>query len=213
MATDIKLDEGDGNWLVIEGSVLKTTAADLMLDSPSRRRQTGGFRRALVHDTRDGLTINFNGDYPDGVSMGGNLNVAGEIRWATSSASPKNLSEVIKGIQDQIRGSPAFDADRFRQLELTVESLVALLNASVVQPWTTVEEVEKGDDMGMHLMPASSLGFTVQYRDLQGNVFQGGPYDRPPEYLLYLSVARIEPPAGTVLPRGSEIVVVVKDAE
>ena len=212
MATDIKLDEGDGNWLVIEGSVLKTTASDLILNSPGRRPQTGGLRRALVHDSRDGLTINFNGDYPGGVTMGGNLDVAGEIRWATSSASPKNLSEVIKGIQDQM-GSPAFDADRFRQLERTVKSLVALLKASVVQPWTTVEEVEKGDDMGMHLMPASSLGFTVKYRDLQGNVFQGGPYDRPPEYLLNLSVARIVPPAGTVLPRGSEIVVVVKDAE
>jgi hypothetical protein len=212
MATDIKLDEGDGNWLVIEGSVLKTTASDLMLDSPGRRRQTDGFRRALVHDSHDGLTINFNGDYPGGVSMGGNLNVAGEIHWATSSASSKNLSEVIKGIQDQMR-SPAFDADRFRQLERTVESLASLLNASIVQPWTSVEEVEKGDDMGMHSMPASSLGLTVQYRDLQGNDFQGGPYDYPPEDLLYLRVAWIEPPAGTVLTRGSEIVVVVKAAE
>lgn len=212
MATDIKLDEGDGNWLVIEGTVLKTTASDLMLDSPGRRRQTGGFRRALVHDSRDGLTVNYNGDYPGGVTVGGDLNVTGAIRWATSSAWPKNLSEVIQEMQDQIRDSPAFDADRFRRLERTLESLAKLVGASIVQPWSTVEEVESGDEMGVTCLPAHTLGFLVEYRDQQGHAFQGGPADYPPEVLLYRNVAWIEPPPGTVLPRGSTVVVVVESA-
>jgi hypothetical protein len=53
MATDIKLDQQGRDWLIVEGRVLKTTATDLMIDSPGRRR--GGsnpFRRALVHDFR-----------------------------------------------------------------------------------------------------------------------------------------------------------------
>jgi len=49
-------------------------ASDLVLDSPARRKPNGPkFRRALVHDESDGLSINFNNDYPGGV------NIAGEI--------------------------------------------------------------------------------------------------------------------------------------
>ncbi len=80
MPTDIKLDQQGGNWLILEGSVLKTTASDLMLDSPGRRR--GGsspHRRALVHDSQDGLTINFAGDYPGGVTVTGNLAITGNL--------------------------------------------------------------------------------------------------------------------------------------
>lgn len=70
MPGDVKLDQHNAEWVVIEGSVLKATTADLMLDSPHRRGQGGGpHRRALVHDQRDGLTVNFNGDYPGGVSI------------------------------------------------------------------------------------------------------------------------------------------------
>ena len=70
MPTDIKLDQQGGDWLLLEGSVLKTTAADLMLDSPGRRRGgTSPHRRALVHDAQDGLTINFAGDYRGGVNV------------------------------------------------------------------------------------------------------------------------------------------------
>ena len=83
MATDIKLDQQGGDWLIVEGRVLKTTASDFMLDSPGRRR--GGpspFRRALVHDAQDGLTINFGGDYPGGVTVTGNLVVTGDLKVA-----------------------------------------------------------------------------------------------------------------------------------
>ena len=39
--------------------------SDLVLDSPARRKPNGPrFRRALVHDESDGLTINFNGTIP-----------------------------------------------------------------------------------------------------------------------------------------------------
>jgi hypothetical protein len=71
MATDVKLDQVDGSFLVLEGRVVKATAADFMLDSPERRKGGGPHRRALVHDQSDGLTVNFNGDYPGGITLNG----------------------------------------------------------------------------------------------------------------------------------------------
>ncbi|QXP53073.1 MULTISPECIES: hypothetical protein [unclassified Cellulophaga] len=39
------------------------------------RRNGSGHRRALVHDHEDGLTINYNGDYPGGVTIKGIIKV------------------------------------------------------------------------------------------------------------------------------------------
>lgn len=57
--TDIKLKRGH---VVVE-------AWDLELDSSDRRKNDSPFRRALVHDQRDMLTINYAGDYPNGVRI------------------------------------------------------------------------------------------------------------------------------------------------
>lgn len=68
MDSDIRLD---GNTTTIEGDFLKTTAVDVVIDAPSRRRAAGGNRRALVHNFTDGLTLNWASDYPDGVTIEG----------------------------------------------------------------------------------------------------------------------------------------------
>jgi hypothetical protein len=69
MATDVKLDQVDGTFLHLEGRVVKAVSSDFMLDSPQRRIAATPFRRALVHDQSDGLTINFANDYPGGVAL------------------------------------------------------------------------------------------------------------------------------------------------
>ena len=69
MATDVILDDEDGNWLTLSAAVIHGTASDFILASPARRSSPSGFRRALVHDGTDGLTINFNSDYPGGVTI------------------------------------------------------------------------------------------------------------------------------------------------
>jgi hypothetical protein len=75
MATDIKLEEQE---VIVEGSGLRVTCLDLMLDHPARRRSsTPEFRRALVHDSNDGLTLNFNNDYPGGVTIHGPVTIPG----------------------------------------------------------------------------------------------------------------------------------------
>ena len=73
MATNCILD-GDENQIDQEGvmtlvaNFIKSTAADFSLAHPGRRSSPGA-RRALVHDNNDGLTINFNSDYPGGVTI------------------------------------------------------------------------------------------------------------------------------------------------
>ncbi|MBA4607148.1 hypothetical protein H1W00_01495 [Aeromicrobium sp. Marseille-Q0843] len=64
--TDIRFD---GDFIHLEGLVVRATANDLMLDATARRRTNTPFRRALVHDFDDGLTLNWDSDYPGGVSV------------------------------------------------------------------------------------------------------------------------------------------------
>ena len=73
MATDVRLDEGDGTFLVLAARVVKAEASDFMLDSIERRKGGGPHRRALVHDQEDGLTINFNNDYEGGVTINADI--------------------------------------------------------------------------------------------------------------------------------------------
>jgi hypothetical protein len=182
MATDIKLDQGDGTWVLVEGTVLKTTAADLMLDSPQRRLPGGGpHRRALVHNTQDGLTINFNGDYRGGVTVVGNLVVTGDI-LAGSIAS---VSGAISVLQSALTA-----------LEDRVAQLTEFVGAAVIPNWRTKTEVESGDDMGIVSLSAEQLGLMVEYQIDQRN----------PNF-QHEDVISITPPAGTLVSRGSTVIV------
>jgi hypothetical protein len=89
MPTDIMLDDGQ-NIVSVLTEFFKVNGVDLILDSPSRRRSPTGTRRALVHDQNDGLTINFNGDYPGGVTIDGQA--------VTLGSSSTNATVSLKGI-------------------------------------------------------------------------------------------------------------------
>jgi hypothetical protein len=181
--------------------VLKTTAADLMLDSPGRRRGgTSPHRRALVHDAQDGLTINFAGDYPGGVTVTGNLAVTGNVAitgdlalaGAALSATIASLQAALASIQRTLgETGPRFDA-----LENTVASLVELVGAAVVPAWRTRTEVEQGDDMGILYQSAEQLGLVIEYEIDQLNPNFG-----------HEDVISITPAPGTLVMRGSTVVV------
>jgi hypothetical protein len=69
--SDIILDENSEQVTVFCNN-LNVQGHDLLLDSAARRKPNGPtFRRALVHDENDGLTMNFNDDYPGGVTLNG----------------------------------------------------------------------------------------------------------------------------------------------
>jgi hypothetical protein len=78
MASDIQFD---GDKVVFTGRWARFTTHDIILDHEKRRDKKAGKkageRRALVHNTQDGLTINFAGDYPGGVTIEGEARLAG----------------------------------------------------------------------------------------------------------------------------------------
>src|SRR5690242_15564850 len=105
---------------------LNVQGHDFLLDAAERRKANGPqFRRALVHDQNDGLTINFASDYPGGVTINGLLNVTGDIEMrithhefqlASGGFPPTEivmLADVIKGL----RGEIAELRDRIEKLE------------------------------------------------------------------------------------------------
>jgi len=192
MPTDIKLDEVDGNWLILESAVLKSTASDFLLEAPDRKTRRG-IRRALVHDGGDGLTINPSSDYPGGVTIASDLRVTGKL--LLSPADSDDLSDLIGQIQEEVAElkfeKTRFDEARIDRLEQSITTIAALMNASVVPPWRTKMEVEEGDEMGILYMSAADLGLQIEWvahqNDLQYNIGD---------------VISIAPPPGSVVPRG-----------
>ena len=71
-----------------------------------------------------------------------------------------------------------------------------LVGAAVIPPWRTKTEVEEGDDMGMVAPSAAQLGLAVQYEIDQLNPNYG-----------HEEVISITPPAGTLVMKGSTVVV------
>jgi hypothetical protein len=195
MATDIKLDQQGGNWVVVDSAVLKTTASDVIIDAPGRRgNRPGPFRRALVHDQQDGLTINFAGDYTGGVTVVGTLVVTGEI-----SSAGRAIGEALSNLQATVAGLSVENgsaAARLATLERTVEGLVQLVGAAVIPDWRSKTEIDEGDDMGIVSPSAESLGLVVQYEIDQAN----------PNF-SHEEVISITPSPGTLVLRGSTVVV------
>ena len=174
--------------------MLKTTAADFIIDSPGRRRSASPNRRALVHDLQDGLTINFAGDYPGGITLTGNVVVTGDIKVAGTalSAAIASLQSALASIQLTIGGiGPRLDT-----LENTVAALVEMVGAVIIPNWRTKIEVEEGDDMGISSPPAEQLGLVIQFE-----------FERLNPNFGHEDVVSITPPAGTLVKRGSTVIV------
>jgi hypothetical protein len=103
MESDIKLDR---HLVVIE-------ATDLVLNANERRNPNGpadGYRRALVHGPGDQLVINYDGDYPGGVSIFGRVHLAG----------PGPQSAVPTGTESDITIDPRAK-DRLKNLQTNLE--------------------------------------------------------------------------------------------
>ena len=76
---------------------LVLNAADVVLDHPARRSSAAGYRRALVHDYQDGLTINWASDYPGGVTINGTVKVPGKLMIAG-----QDISATIATLQGRV---------------------------------------------------------------------------------------------------------------
>ena len=101
MSSNITLDSDGRDWVLVEGTVLKSATTDFMLDSPLRRSRPRGLRRAMVHDGRDGLTINYGRDYPGGVT----INDVVELSNRLSGMSILNVSEIAGHAAGLVEGA------------------------------------------------------------------------------------------------------------
>jgi hypothetical protein len=90
--TDVLLDDKEGDWLTLVARVVNSASSDFMLDFGDRRKGGGAFRRALVHDEADALTLNYAGDYPGGVRVDGPIRLTG----------PLHVSGPINGVGDVV---------------------------------------------------------------------------------------------------------------
>ena len=66
MATDVVLDQ---ETIKLIADFLEFRGVDVRIDNPGRRRGGGNYRRAVVHDFQDGITLNWERDYPGGVTV------------------------------------------------------------------------------------------------------------------------------------------------
>jgi hypothetical protein len=74
---DVKFD---GAKTTVEGNWLEVKCWDIKLDGPGRRSSTTGERRAMVHGFNDEVVINYNKDYPGGVTIKGSIGIPDKIK-------------------------------------------------------------------------------------------------------------------------------------
>ena len=108
--SDIVFDVSEQVTVLCEN--LKVQGHDLLLDSPARRKAGSSppFRRALVHDQNDGLTVNFANDYPGGVTIGNvrslEFIITHHDKLLEAGGNPPderlNLADVIETLRQQI---------------------------------------------------------------------------------------------------------------
>ncbi|WP_437991860.1 hypothetical protein [Sorangium sp. So ce145] len=80
----------------IEGDVFKVEAFEIQLDNTDRRSQGNNDfpRRALVHDFSDGLTLNWDHDYPGGVTVNGPLVLPDGISGANKDGGALKIGAI-----------------------------------------------------------------------------------------------------------------------
>jgi hypothetical protein len=133
--TDIVLDDINGSYITVNAPAVKLSASDFMLDNADRRRGGGPFRRALVHDQGDGLTLNFGKDYPGGVTIEGPLHASGPANLNGGLVVHGGISYEVQGVRMDRPGTIAITvilADELAKMSALISDLtkrVAVLEA------------------------------------------------------------------------------------
>jgi PASTA domain len=101
------------------------------------------------------------------------------------------LDQRIAGLEQNLTETKAEVA----ALRSSIDSLISFL-AVVVPAWINKKEVENGDDMGIARQSAASLDLVVNFE-----------FDRQRPGFGHEDVISIDPPAGTVVAKGSTVTV------
>lgn len=139
--SDIVLD--DSEQVTVFCTNLNVQGHDLLLDSPARRKPNGPpFRRALVHDQNDGLTVNFNSDYPGGVTLNGVTEIRPQrptgvvVRGLPNLVVRGGITYEVQGVR--VTGGPAIVTvsveEELNKLQSQIADLVARVAALEARP-------------------------------------------------------------------------------
>lgn len=88
-------------------------------------------------------------------------------------------------------------AGRIGRAEIDVSPLDPSQRLVTIPPWATRKEVENGDSMGMNVLSAHELGLVAQFQTTRQEGFD------------HEQVVSITPPAGTMVPAGSTVTVLI----
>jgi hypothetical protein len=136
--SDVILDDGS-EQVTVQCNNLHVQGHDFLLDAPARRKPNSpAFRRALVHDQNDGLTLNFGGDYPGGVKINGwspTSTIAGGITLDVDPLVVTGDIHFTIPVQVDAAGNPRVDAEEVNLGDVitSLRSQIAALQAQVAQ--------------------------------------------------------------------------------
>lgn len=99
---------GAAEMVTVSANAVSVAVADCMLDAAGRRGPQNRTRprRALVHDFADGLSLNFNHDYPGGVTVYGPMTVLEKgVTIDVGEALKKTAAMVttLQAVQEEMR--------------------------------------------------------------------------------------------------------------
>jgi hypothetical protein len=150
--------------LTLKDDKVIADACDFCLQSSSRRTNKSPNRRALVHDPNDGLTINWDGDYPGGVTIRGKVTISDGL----TTEGPTRL----RGGNVVIHGYPYMNGPT--QVSILSEQLVLRNNEVDVGKKIALSHCED-DTLVLNKDQGYGGGVRVEGDlELPGNVFGAG---------------------------------------
>jgi hypothetical protein len=160
----------DSDVKLVPGQVV-AEAWDLCLDSKDRRKSSTQFRRALVHDFSDGLTVNYAGDYPGGVTIQGFVTIPDHLEVPGSTTLAGN-----------VRLESGFEAFGDARLEgkLVVRQLLVRLTTTIIGPQRVPVPMTIEIDVGQKIAELEKRLSNIQdnwrwCHKCMGLWFAGGP--------------------------------------
>lgn len=152
--------------LTLKGDFVKITATAVMLDNAERRKAVTGNRRALVHDFKDGLTINDDGDYPGGVTIHGNVEMPQGVTTTAATVKGPFVATTIT-----VKGLPAFQpATNVRSSGISGNGLMAATWDEIVLDGKTIVAKSRRSDKEHGVTEVASLDVIKELRQLRADV-------------------------------------------
>lgn len=143
MKSDIILEN---EKVKIEGKAT-ITGPDLEIDARDRRKSNGGYRRAVVHNFDDGLTLNWNKDYPGGVT------IMGKTSFNDSGSNGVTLIPETYNSNNW----PKIDQNQQNQPQLNLIKELKHILETIIQLKSEVHEISVKLGLKLHTLSPSQL--------------------------------------------------------